>query len=883
MAQPFSVLAEALQDRYVLDHELGSGGMATVYLAHDVRHRRQVAVKVLRPELAASLGSDRFFREIGVAARLQHPHILPLLDSGEAAGFYYYVMPFIAGESLRGRLGRLGELPVQEAIKVLIEVVDALASAHAAGVVHRDIKPDNVMLSGRHALVMDFGVAKAVSEATGRQEITTAGIALGTPAYMAPEQAAADPHLDHRVDIYAVGAMGYELLVGHPPFEGSSHEVLRAHMTRMPEPLSAQRPAVPPQLAAVIMKCLEKHAADRYQSAEELLAQLEPLATPSGGMTPTHTRPLEGVSKRTLVRWTTGAVAVTAAVVIGGAAALLAARRERPQPVSLRDRVQLTSTGRVSLPSIAPDGKQLAYVVTDCSGARCTYGLELMDVGGTATRRILDSASALSLASWSSDRRNLLVTGSVNGRWGSYLISTLGGTPRLVSPEPFARFDATGDSVLSGQAVRPDGICWVRIAGLDGVPRDSVRVPGSFGWYGVVGGVPGTPWFIVAALRAGAIEFIALDRHGREGGRSVHEFPGGWAAWRAASDALWIWWAGPVAGGDARAPLVRIAFDRRAGRFAARADTVYTGRMTAFDVTGDGTAVILDEGTEEFSAWAMDLTDAFKGAFLEQHRVLRATAPLDVRLAPAGNQLLVRRSGGLDARDRLSVLPLSGGGEVSVPLSGGSLVDWGWTPRSGAIALQEKAAAGVQFTLLDAQGGMRRQSFSVPDHGIRTWTALPDDGWIWKPVGANTLKLQRPGEKAPSTITLPAWYNDIGYLSAAADGQAIALSGWGPAPASDSFTVGVLSLRNGGFTRWVSTVADAGGGIVLADGSLLLEVSETRESIALYHLRKPGEFKRLGAIPRPVQRLTVSQDLKRVALVTREYHGDAWMYRVIRR
>jgi serine/threonine-protein kinase len=265
VAQPFSVLAEALQDRYVLDHELGSGGMATVYLAHDVRHRRQVAVKVLRPELAASLGSDRFFREIGVAARLQHPHILPLLDSGEAAGFYYYVMPFIAGESLRGRLGRLGELPVQEAIKVLIEVVDALASAHAAGVVHRDIKPDNVMLSGRHALVMDFGVAKAVSEATGRQEITTAGIALGTPAYMAPEQAAADPHLDHRVDIYAVGAMGYELLAGHPPFEGSSHEVLRAHMTRIPEPLSAQRPAVPPPLAAGLMNCLEKHAAARDQ------------------------------------------------------------------------------------------------------------------------------------------------------------------------------------------------------------------------------------------------------------------------------------------------------------------------------------------------------------------------------------------------------------------------------------------------------------------------------------------------------------------------------------------------------------------------------------------------------------------------------------------
>src|SRR6266508_2477298 len=215
-----AALRNALADRYRLERELGQGGMATVYLAEDVRHHRQVAVKVLRSELAATSGSDRFFREIEDAARLQHPHILPLLDSGEAHGFYYYVMPYVAGESLRERLARVGELPIHDAVRILVEVVDALAAAHAAGVVHRDIKPDNVMLSGRHALVMDFGVAKAVSEATGRNKLTTAGVALGTPAYMAPEQAAADPHLDHRVDIYAVGTMGYELLTGSPPFTG---------------------------------------------------------------------------------------------------------------------------------------------------------------------------------------------------------------------------------------------------------------------------------------------------------------------------------------------------------------------------------------------------------------------------------------------------------------------------------------------------------------------------------------------------------------------------------------------------------------------------------------------------------------------------------------
>jgi serine/threonine protein kinase len=265
MNSDFDRLKEALASRYTLVRELGSGGMATVYLAEDQRHQRNVAVKVLRPDLAASLGSERFFREIQVAARLQHPHILPLLDSGEAAGFYFYVMPYVQGESLRERLDKHGELPISEAVRILKEVVDALAEAHSNGVVHRDIKPDNVMLSGRHALVTDFGVAKAVSEATGRQNLTTAGIALGTPTYMAPEQAVADPQLDHRVDIYAAGVMGYEMLCGSPPFSGRSpQEVLAAQVTQAPEALGKRREAVPPTLEAVIMKCLEKRPADRW-------------------------------------------------------------------------------------------------------------------------------------------------------------------------------------------------------------------------------------------------------------------------------------------------------------------------------------------------------------------------------------------------------------------------------------------------------------------------------------------------------------------------------------------------------------------------------------------------------------------------------------------
>ncbi len=290
-------LVAALAPSYRIERELGQGGMATVYLAEDLKHDRRVAVKVLRPELAATLGPDRFVREIKIAAGLSHPNILPLLDSGEAGGFLYYVMPFIEGESLRDRLNRQGELPVPEATRLLRDVADALSYAHSRGVVHRDIKPDNVMLSGRHALVMDFGVAKAVSEATGRQSLTTVGVALGTPTYMAPEQAAADPNVDHRADIYALGAMGYEMLAGRPPFIGMTpQQVLAAHVTEAPTPVTEHRQATPAALAETIMRCLAKRPADRWQTADAMVERLETLgSTPSGGITPTQTQPTQAV------------------------------------------------------------------------------------------------------------------------------------------------------------------------------------------------------------------------------------------------------------------------------------------------------------------------------------------------------------------------------------------------------------------------------------------------------------------------------------------------------------------------------------------------------------------------------------------------------------
>ena len=400
MPDLFTKLRNALADRYTIEGKLGEGGMATVYLAEDLKHHRKVALKVLKPELAATLGAERFQREIQIAARLQHPHILPLLDSGNAEGFLYYAMPYVEGPSLRERLEEEGALPVGDAVRIVSEVVDALTEAHAHGVVHRDIKPENIMLRGRHALVTDFGVAKAVSEAAGQQTLTTAGVALGTPAYMAPEQASADPHLDHRVDIYAVGAVAYELLTGRPVFMGTTPRmVLTAHMTEVPVPIRQYREAVPAALEAVVMRCLAKQPADRWQSAEELLPQLESLATPTGGITPTQTQPVAAVrARRRLV-----AVAVGGGLIALAALAFLVLR-PKPLTVTVSDITAVTSVPGIEFqPAISPDGKEVAFAAGPIGRAhlfvRTTHNL-----AGGADVSLGDTASGTQwLPAWSPD------------------------------------------------------------------------------------------------------------------------------------------------------------------------------------------------------------------------------------------------------------------------------------------------------------------------------------------------------------------------------------------------------------------------------------------------------------------------------------------------
>ena len=352
-----------MADRYRIERELGAGGMATVYLAEDLRHHRRVAIKVLRPELAAVLGGDRFVQEITTTAALQHPHILPLFDSGTAGGFLYYVMPYVEGETLRAKLDREKQLAVDEAVRIAREVASALDYAHRHGVVHRDIKPENILLHDGQALVADFGIALAVSRSDGGTRMTETGMSLGTPHYMSPEQAMGEREITARSDVYALGCITYEMLTGDPPFTGSTAQAIVARVvTETPRSLTAQRRTVPPQVEAAVLTALEKLPADRFASAAEFAEALE-------GRGPTRaTRAIAAAGAAGAGRWRTIAIGAGAVAVVAVIAAVAAWRRPRPEAAVVRYSLGLTpgqgiiqGVNGVNL-ALSDDGRRFVYL-----------------------------------------------------------------------------------------------------------------------------------------------------------------------------------------------------------------------------------------------------------------------------------------------------------------------------------------------------------------------------------------------------------------------------------------------------------------------------------------------------------------------------------------
>ena len=390
MTDPLARLQSALADRYSVERELGAGGMATVYLAKDLRHDRAVAIKVLRPELAATLGAERFLLEIKTTAQLTHPNILPLLDSGEADGLLYYAMPFVEGESLRGRLSREKQLPLVEALRITREVADALGHAHSHGVIHRDIKPENILLESGHAVVADFGIARAV-RAAGGEKLTQTGFTVGTPEYMSPEQAAGNTDLDGRSDLYSLGCVLFEMLSGVMPYSGGTPLEILAKKLSAPAPrVSVGRKAAPGPVEAVLTKVLATTPEDRFATAGDFVAALEgePFA-----------KLVTAGARRRRRRFT---VAGAALLVVAGASTLLARYLGvlGPGAAVISSVSQLTSDPGVEVyPSLSPDGKWILYA-GDQSGNREIY---LRAAGGENAINLTKDTADDDEPAWSAD------------------------------------------------------------------------------------------------------------------------------------------------------------------------------------------------------------------------------------------------------------------------------------------------------------------------------------------------------------------------------------------------------------------------------------------------------------------------------------------------
>jgi serine/threonine protein kinase/Tol biopolymer transport system component len=423
-------LSAALADRYRIERELGQGGMATVYLAQDLKHQRRVAIKVLKPELAAVLGAERFVQEITTTAQLQHPHILPLFDSGQADGFLYYVMPYIEGETLRTKLDREHQLGVDEAVKITTEVADALDYAHRHGVIHRDIKPENILLHDGRPMVADFGIALAVSAAAGGR-LTETGLSLGTPHYMSPEQATAEKDITGRSDIYSLASVLYEMLTGDPPHVGSSaQQIIMKIVTDAPRPVTELRKSVPPNVAAALSKALEKLPADRFDTAKSFA---DALANPTFRIAaaPSRASPTGRSPDRR-----TALLAATAFVAIAFAALFVWSLGRTPtsagrEPITFTFRPGPPAPSRPDI-DISPDGRRIIVPVPDSAGVNHLVARDLATPG----LQVIPGTEDATAPQFSADGKWILF--SHRGDRHLFRIPATGGTPVTVA-------DSTGN------------------------------------------------------------------------------------------------------------------------------------------------------------------------------------------------------------------------------------------------------------------------------------------------------------------------------------------------------------------------------------------------------------------------------------------------------
>ena len=669
-------LQAAFADRYVIERELGHGGMATVYLARDLRHGRAVALKVLRPDLAAVLGVDRFLREISLTAQLQHPHILTLIDSGEAGAFLYYVMPYVEGESLRQRLQREGQLSVEEVVQIAQAIASALDYAHAHGVIHRDIKPENILLHQGEAMVADFGIALAVSSA-GRERLTETGLSLGTPAYMSPEQASATPRLDGRSDQYSLACVVYEMLAGEPPYTGPSAQAIIAKRMSEPVPhLRTLRP-VSPGVEAAVTRALAKAPADRFPSAGDFAVTLQ--KAPRHQLLPARKAALFGAA---------------AAFVIVALLAFLLRRNPARGPMTQR---QVTFTGQATEPAISPDGRSVAYVARGRS-------LVVQRLAGGEPLVLVPPARFILWPRWTHDGSTIVFAMFRDSTElaATYAVSSSGGTTRRVLDD-VVPFDTGPDSTTLVRAPREkprlDFADW-----QTGKTHGAVVLPDSLEDITRVEWSPDGRFIALAA--SGKLWTIPAK------GGEAHLIGSGWnPRWSSSSAALYFLSGSPGAVG-----VKRVTIDRRFGALKEPEQEIASlPRAENFDIAANGNLVYAQTSTST-QVRALTLGGAPPRRVIEDKLLTDGTAPVSsASISSDGQSVAYGRTTGGD--EDLYLVPFAGGAVRTVAASPSDEKQPWWSPLGPRLAFVRVDSASTVVMATDAGGGPTERVGSEPGPG----------------------------------------------------------------------------------------------------------------------------------------------------------------------
>ena len=874
----------ALSGHYEIEREIGRGGMATVYLARDVKHDRLVALKVLDPELGAVLGVERFLSEIRVTANLQHPHLLPLFDSGEAAGMLYYVMPYVDGESLRARLDREKQLPVDEALRLTVAVLSALEYAHEHGVIHRDLKPENILLQSGEPVVADFGIALAVSKAGGAR-VTQTGLSLGTPQYMSPEQATGDRTIDARSDVYSVGALLYEMLAGEPPHTGPSVQAIIAKViTERPRSLRVARDTVPENVDEAVSKALAKLPADRWSSARDfadaLRGSITFAALGHGGSWSALGRRTRRALKSTAVWRALSAVFLLAAIAL----AWLALRPPEDTGEMQLAR-QLTFDGNVVATAISRDGGWLAYVTDDCYGKdySCTFTLQVREVDGTQSVKLVTWPLLQTPVRWSPDGSSVRRSGSPDSVTpaGLYVTARLGGTPRRIPvvAASAATFSPDGNVVVASGS--PPHQSMLRFDPGTLTRTDSVPLPPGFAFLDL-DFRPAADQIAAVAVASANNFIMLLDSRGKLLDSSSAVFIRPSIRWDASHTGLFVTVPSPgPADNLEHVPVLRGRI--RTDRIQVALGQITDGLGGAVDVSLSGrTALIL--GPIGFQILTLKLGDP--GARWEP-LTSHTSWVWSNGFSPDGSTIAGSATDNLG--DNIYTFPLSGHAPVAVTFQGG-IRDYPYWSADGRHLVysalnRDQSAAGV--FVADVQGAQERRVYDGTDLGVPV-------GWMGNDAVVlatpKVLTLVDTAGTIRRTITIP---DSVGMSGPPYVDAVSRRSAYWSAPAGALI---IVDLSSGRFTRAFASKTQMRPVGWTADGSLFVTTDVSADSGeapgSATHRRKmvlgrigPGstDFVRVATLPQDCMLdlseigVAIDRTGTRASCTERRFTPDVWL------